>query len=241
MTGASSSSPAAFDGLARLGGADMIAAALDAFPRRVAIVSSFGTESAVLLHLAARVDKSIPVIFMDTEKLFGQTRSYQKHLTAHLGLTGVRTYGPEAADLNVEDPSGTLWQSDPDRCCTVRKTWPLDRALAPFDAWISGRKRFQSPEREWASPVAEQNGKFVLSPLLNWSKDDLNAYFDAHDLPRHPLEAAGFPSVGCYTCTSPVQEGEHIRAGRWRGRDKTECGIHRGGSFRPAFAMGHGR
>jgi phosphoadenosine phosphosulfate reductase len=208
-------------------GADMVSHALDSYRDRLALVSSFGAESAVLLHMAAQVSKDIPVIFLDTGKLFAMTHAYQADLASHLGLNNIRTVHPETEDIKAEDRSGALWREDPDRCCTIRKTWPLNRALKGFDAWITGRKKFQSTDRKQASGAQIQDGRLVLSPLLNWQKSELSAYFETHDLPPHPLVREGYPSIGCFTCTMPVEAGEDQRAGRWQGKAKTECGIHR--------------
>lgn len=213
-------------GLSAFSGREMIDVALRAMPGRVVLVSSFGTESAVLLHLAAQIDTAIPILFLDTEKLFQPTHDYQKKLVRHLGLTNVRTIQPEQAEVAQADSSGTLWRDNPDQCCKVRKAWPLARALEGFDAWITGRKSFQNADRKQAQAAEVQDGRLVLSPLLSWSKYDLDDYFELHALPRHPLESMGYPSVGCTTCTSQVKAGEEGRAGRWRGSAKTECGIH---------------
>lgn len=213
-------------GLSHFSGRDMIDVALRAMPGRVALVSSFGTESAVLLHLAAQLDKAMPVVFLDTEKLFQPTLDYQKKLTAHLGLTNVHAIRPEQAEVQRDDKDGTLWQENPDRCCKIRKAWPLAKALSGFDAWITGRKSFQNDDRKRVRPAEIQDDRLVLSPLLSWSKADLDDYFDDYALPRHPLEEMGYLSVGCTTCTSPVRDGEDARSGRWSGQAKTECGIH---------------
>lgn len=210
-----------------LKGPALIAEALNMFGDRLALVSSFGTESAVLLHMAAELDRHMPVIFLDTGKLFAPTYDYQKRLSSHLALTNVQTIRPEAADVAEEDSLGGLWRQDPDRCCAVRKVWPLSRALAGYDAWITGRKKFQNTDRKRAEGVEVQDGRMVLSPLLQWSKTDIDAYFEQHKLPRHPLEQMGYPSVGCFTCTADVRAGDDPRSGRWRGQAKTECGIHR--------------
>lgn len=214
-------------GLSHFSGRDMIDVALRSMPGRVALVSSFGTESAVLLHLVGQVDKAVPVIFLDTGKLFRPTLDYQKKLTALLGLTNVRTIRPEQVDIRREDADGTLWQSSADHCCKIRKAWPLEKALEGFDAWITGRKRFQNDYRKSVRPAEIQDDRLVLSPLLSWSKVELDEYFEMYDLPRHPLESMGYASVGCTTCTSPVMQGEDARSGRWRGSAKTECGIHK--------------
>lgn len=196
-------------------------------PGRLAVVSSFGTESAVLLHMVAAIDPNVPVIFLNTGKLFGETLSYREALVERLGLTDVRDIRPDPADLAVEDPSGLLCLSDTERCCYLRKVLPLQRALAGFDTWISGRKGFQSATRR-NLPLIERDGVHAkINPLANWSKGALDAYFARHELPRHPLEADGFLSIGCMPCTDRVAPGEDARAGRWRGAAKTECGIHR--------------
>ena len=206
---------------------EVLEAAVDAYGDRLALVSSFGAESAVLLHLAAQVKSDIPVLFLDTGMLFGQTLDYRKQLAARLGLSQVRDLRPAYQDLAAGDPANKLWQTDTDACCHIRKVLPLDRALADFDAWVTGRKRFHGGDR-LNLPVVEEggDGKVKFNPLANWGKDDLEAYAAAQDLPAHPLVAQGFPSIGCWPCTQPVEDGEDVRAGRWKGLDKTECGIH---------------
>jgi len=204
----------------------VLEAAVEAFGDRLALVSSFGAESAVLLDLAAKVKPDIPVLFLDTGMLFGQTLDYRKTLAAQLGLTDVRDLRPHYQDLAVADPQAKLWQTDTDACCEIRKVVPLDRALDSFDAWITGRKRFHGGDR-LSLPVVEQTERHVkFNPLANWTKADLDAYAAEHDLPAHPLVAQGFPSIGCWPCTQPVDEGQDVRAGRWAGSQKTECGIH---------------
>jgi phosphoadenosine phosphosulfate reductase len=204
----------------------VIEAAVETFGDKLALVSSFGAESAVLLHLASRVKPGIPVLFLDTGMLFGQTLDYRKALAAQLGLTDVRDLRPAFNDLATADPEAKLWQTDTDACCEVRKVIPLDKALAEFDGWLTGRKRFHGGER-LALPVVEQADHQVkFNPLANWTKADLDAYAAENDLPAHPLVAQGFPSIGCWPCTKPVEEGQDVRAGRWAGSQKTECGIH---------------
>ena len=206
--------------------ATIIAAAVKHFGDRVALVSSFGAESAVLLHLAARVDPDIAILFLDTGMLFGQTLDYRKQLAERLGLTGVRDLRPRFENLAVSDPNAELWKTDTDACCHIRKVLPLDAALAGYDAWVTGRKRFHGGDRLRLKVVEEVEGKLKFNPLANWTKGDLDAYVAQHDLPAHPLVAAGFPSIGCWPCTAPVEEGADVRAGRWVGSQKTECGIH---------------
>lgn len=192
----------------------------------IGVVSSFGTESAVLLHLIAKADPAIPVIFVDTLKMFGETLEYRETLIDRLGLTNASVVQPDMAVLQDKDDNGLRWSWDPDGCCDIRKVLPLKRAKQGLDAWISGRKAFQSITRENLPRFEIEEGRLKINPLGDWVKDDLDAYFAEHDLPRHPLEEKGYLSVGCEPCTSTVKPGEDPRAGRWRGWDKTECGIH---------------
>jgi phosphoadenosine phosphosulfate reductase len=193
---------------------------------RVAAVSSFGSESAVLLDLVAAADKDVPVIFVNTQKIFGETLAYRDALSEQLGFTDLREFRPDPRLLAEKDATSLRWSYDPDGCCDLRKVEPLRRALAPFDAWISGRKAFQGKTRAALPRFELDEGRLKVNPLADWTKADLDAAFEAKKLPRHPLEAQGYPSVGCVPCTSQVQPGEDPRAGRWRGWDKTECGIH---------------
>lgn len=196
------------------------------FKGQIALVSSFGTEAAVLLHLVAETDPATPVVFLDTGKLFGETLRYRDTLIKRLGLTDVRSVEPDPAELERHDAEGVLWLKDADACCRIRKVEPLARALKPFAAWINGRKRFQANTREIIPPVEADGERIKVNPLAEWTPADIAAYFARHDLPRHPLEADGYKSIGCMPCTDRVAPGEDPRAGRWRGRDKTECGIH---------------
>jgi phosphoadenosine phosphosulfate reductase len=207
--------------------AEVIAAALKTVGReRLALVSSFGTESAALLKVMADVDPAIPVIFLDTGWLFEETLAYRDTLIATLGLRDVRSIKPLEETLHREDPDRELWFSDPDACCRIRKVEPLKRALAPFSAWINGRKRFQGGLRA-AIPVVEEDGiRLKFNPFANVSREEIAAVYAQAKLPPHPLVASGFLSVGCMPCTSRTSPDEDARAGRWRGRPKTECGIH---------------
>ena len=192
----------------------------------VAVVSSFGTESAVLLHLVAQADPSMPVIFVDTLKMFPETLDYRQTLVTTLGLTDSRVVEPDPDMLARKDDKGLRWSYDPDGCCEIRKVEPLARAKRGLDAWISGRKAFQSVTRQNLPRFEIEDGRLKINPLGDWTKTDLEAYFSEHDLPRHPLEEQGYLSIGCEPCTSKVLPGEDPRAGRWRGWDKVECGIH---------------
>lgn len=213
-----------YEGAASL---DILRASIrEEFPGRVALVSSFGTESAALLHMIAEVDRAAPVVFLDTGKLFGETKRYRDELIALLGLTGVQSVTPDPEALAARDARSVLWSQNPDACCTLRKVEPLARALAPFDAWFTGRKAFQAATRTALSLFEIENARIKINPIVRWSKADLDGYFTAHDLPHHPLEADGYLSIGCMPCTARVEPGEDARAGRWRGSTKVECGIH---------------
>ncbi len=218
-------SAADLDGLSA---AEMVrVAVMEAFPRRIAVVSSFGTESAVLLALAAEVDPLVPVLFLDTGRHFPETIAYRDQLTGRLGLRDVRTLRPDAAVIAVEDPAGGLAAADPDACCGMRKVAPLAAGLAGFDAWISGRKRYQSSGRSMLPLLERVDGRVKLNPLARWSAAEIAAEHRRRDLPSHPLAALGFRSIGCAPCTRATGEDEDFRAGRWADSSKTECGIHR--------------
>jgi phosphoadenosine phosphosulfate reductase len=207
--------------------AEVIATALQTVGREhLALVSSFGTESAALLKVMADVDPAIPVIFLDTGWLFEETLAYRDTLTAILGLRDVRSIKPLEETLSREDPDRELWFSDPDACCRIRKVEPLRRALAPFSAWINGRKRFQGGLRAQISVVEEDGSRLKFNPFANTSREQIEAIYKLANLPPHPLAASGYLSVGCMPCSSRTSPDEDARAGRWRGRAKTECGIH---------------
>ncbi|NIJ36535.1 phosphoadenosine phosphosulfate reductase [Sphingopyxis panaciterrae] len=191
------------------------------------IVSSFGAESAVLLHLVTQAAPDMPVLFLDTGKHFPETLTYRDELAAKLKLNIVNLT-PDPEELAVKDGTELRWSYDPDGCCEIRKVKPLEKALVDFDTSITGRKGFQSSTRQGLArfELDGTTGRLKFNPLANWTRDQLDAYFTEHDLPRHPLEAEGYPSIGCSPCTSKVKLGEDPRSGRWRGWDKTECGIH---------------
>ncbi|MEP9366569.1 phosphoadenylyl-sulfate reductase [Xanthobacter sp. VNH20] len=214
---------------ARLEDADplaIIAAAREAFGDRVATVSSFGAESVVLLHMVSQVDRTMPVLFLDTGHLFPETLAYRDQLIDRLGLTQVLTFHPDEAARMARDGDNDLWASNTDACCALRKVEPLEKALAPFDAWLNGRKRYQAVTR-LRIPVVEADGRHIkFNPLAALGPAEIAGWIHAHDLPEHPMKRFGFASIGCMPCTSRVAPGEDARAGRWRGAAKTECGIH---------------
>ncbi len=197
------------------------------FKGRIAVVSSFGAESAVLLALAADVDPSVPVLFLETGQHAPETLAYTRRLAAALGLRGVRDVRPAPDAPDQRDPNGALHAFDPDACCALRKVVPLEQALQPFAAWITGRKRHQAATRT-ALPVIEQvDGRTKVNPLAHWTQAMIETEFTRRDLPRHPLTARGFAPIGCAPCTRSVRPGEDPRSGRWAATGKTECGIHR--------------
>lgn len=197
---------------------------------RVAIVSSFGAESAVLLHLVASIDPATPVLFLETGKHFPETLAYRDLLVERLGLTNLINLAPDPALLAAKDESGLRWSYDPDGCCEIRKVLPLAAALTDYDATLTGRKAFQSSTRanlpRFEIDTTDALGRLKINPLIDWSAQDIAAYIARHDLPPHPLVEQGYPSIGCSPCTHKVAPGEDPRSGRWKGWDKTECGIH---------------
>lgn len=198
---------------------------------RFAVSSSFGADSAVLLHMVAELDPSVPVLFSDTGLHFEATLAYRDELAAHLGLRDVRTLVPaKSLDEQAREDGPGLWERDPDGCCARRKLAPLDDALAGFDGWASGLRRDQTLVRS-VSPVVQavrRGGRELvkLAPLARWRASDVEGYLTRHGLPRHPMVAAGYRSIGCRPCTRPVRLSEDDRAGRWAGTPKTECGLH---------------
>ena len=199
----------------------------DADLGQVALVSSFGAESVVLLHLVSVIAPETPVLFIDTRMLFPETLEYQRQVAESLHLCDLRTIRAAQPRVAFEDPDNTLHQFNTDACCNVRKVEPLERALSGFDGWITGRKRYQGAGREAVEFFeAEGDLRIKVNPLAHWGRDDIEDYMVNNRLPRHPLVAQGYPSIGCWPCTSKVAAGEDPRAGRWRGTKKVECGIH---------------
>lgn len=204
----------------------------ETFTGRIAVVSSFGAESAVLLHMVAAVDSATPVLFVDTGRHFPETLEYRDRLAGHLGLSDVRSVGPSPEEIARRDADLSRATWDPDGCCAFRKIAPLQRALSGFDAWVTGRKRFQAITRSTLAVFEVDGAQAKINPLAQWSQAKIDSYAARHGLPEHPLASRGYPSIGCAPCTSAILPGEDPRAGRWRGFEKAECGIHR-----PAAAL----
>ena len=198
----------------------------DLYPGRIALVSSFGADSVVLLHMIGEIARATPIVFVDTGQHFPETLEYRDRLLERFGLSNIVTAAPDAATLAAEDPEKFLFASDPDRCCEIRKVAPLAATLENYDAWITGRKGFQTEDRGRLPLFEAEGARVKVNPLVSWSASELLAYIKQHDLPPHPLVAKGFPSIGCLPCTSRVMPGEDPRSGRWRGKSKQECGIH---------------
>lgn len=194
----------------------------------IALVSSFGAESIVLLDMVAQVNPAIPVIFLNTQKLFGETVRYRDEIAEKLGLTNIITVKPGPDDVENEDNNGLLWTRDTDACCDLRKVRPLARAMNGYGAWITGRKRFQTTQRSNISLIEQDGSKIKINPLARWSQAELDQIIADKGLPKHPLIAEGYPSIGCMPCTARVKTGADRRLGRWAGQDKSECGIHMG-------------
>lgn len=192
----------------------------------IALVSSFGAQSVVLLHMVSVLDRDLAVLFIDTQMLFPETLTYQREICEQLGLTNLHIITPQKADIKYHDPLGDLHEFDSDSCCGLRKTKPLNAALAPYKGWISGRKRFQGASRADLEHFDSDGTRLKINPLAHWDPSDIITYMEENRLPKHPLIAKGFPSIGCAPCTSTVAEGEDPRAGRWRHSKRVECGIH---------------
>ena len=193
---------------------------------RIAVVSSFGVDSAVLLSLVAEIDSSLPVIFLNTGKHFSETLAYVEKLAAEIGIEDLRIQRPDLNEIHIHDHTGDLWQSSPDACCNLRKTLPLEKALEGFDSWISGRKRHHGGDRSGLQSVEWMDGRYKINPLAHWTPEQIREEFNRRNLPPHPLVEQGYPSIGCAPCTRAIRSGEDLRAGRWAGQEKTECGIH---------------
>ncbi|MDE2446506.1 MAG: phosphoadenylyl-sulfate reductase [Alphaproteobacteria bacterium] len=213
---------------AGLEGRALIRAMANDYRGRVALLSSFGAESSVLLHMVSEIDPALPVVFLDTEKLFPETIAYRDRLVADLGLTNLKIWHPTASDLKEQDPDGQLHASNPDQCCNIRKSIPMEKAFANYDVMISGRKRFHGAGRADLKFLSLDGNRLKVEPLAGFTALDLQSYMVAHQLPSHPLRLQGYRSIGCMPrqCTSPGGTDDNPREGRWMGSDKTECGIH---------------
>jgi len=216
------------DRFGHLDGEELIhAMATEVFIGKIAINSSFGAEAAALLHLTARVDPSLPVLFIDTCRHFPETLSYRDQIAERFGLTNIKVIGPSEDAVKRLDHDGTLAYRDPDACCAFRKVEPLAKALKDYEAVIGGRKRYHGGGREELPTIEFDGTHFKINPLVRWTKEDIESTFTDYNIPQHPMVEDGFLSIGCMPCTERTAPGEDIRSGRWAGQEKTECGIHR--------------
>jgi phosphoadenosine phosphosulfate reductase len=190
------------------------------FGKRLCLTCSWQRQSSALVHMVSELGLDLDVVELDTLVLFPETYETRDRLVERYGLT-LKSFQPI-------DPPDRLWERDVDRCCHIRKVEPLERALAGYDAWITGIRREQSPSRAGAQKVewSERYGVWKIQPLVDWSSKRVDAYLAVNEIPYNPLHDRGYPSIGCVPCTRPVRKGEDERAGRWAGSDKLECGIH---------------
>jgi phosphoadenosine phosphosulfate reductase len=199
---------------------DVLRWAYGEFGARMALTCSWQRQSSVLVHMVSELALDVPVIELDTQVLFPETYATRDAL--------VERYGLKLLSFRPVDAPDRLWETDVDGCCAIRKVEPLERALAGYDAWITGIRRGQSPTRADAQKVewSERYGVWKIQPLVDWDAKRVDAYCVVNEIPVNPLHAAGYPSIGCVPCTRRVEAGEDERAGRWAGTDKLECGIH---------------
>lgn len=211
---------------------EIIAWAVHEFSPRLAMSSSFGPESGVLLHMVSRIDPSIPVLFLETGYHFPETLQYKEELVRLLKLKNVIDLkaDPKRKAQVVAQYEGVPYEKNPDLCCQINKVEPMDLAIKDYDAWMSGIRRNQTDFRKSIRIFEEykrgNNELYKISPLASLTSREMWWYLKEHNIPKHPLYDKGYLSVGCWPCTKPVQPGDDERSGRWAGKAKTECGIH---------------
>tara|TARA_B100000242_G_scaffold147935_1_gene105436 strand:+ start:307 stop:1005 length:699 start_codon:yes stop_codon:yes gene_type:complete len=196
------------------------------FKKKMVYVCSFGTESAIILHMISDIDRSFPIILLNTNYLFKETIEYKDYLIDKFKFSDFKEISPSVEDLKINDSKGTLWKEDPDLCCNIRKVLPLQKELQKYDAWISGRKSYHEEERKNLKFFEYINKKIVVNPLAKVKRDFVNSYFKIHNIERHPLFESGYQSLGCTHCTVKTSKIDSPRSGRWANKIKTECGIH---------------
>jgi phosphoadenosine phosphosulfate reductase len=196
------------------------------FKRKIVVTSSFGAESVVILDLVSKIDKNIPIIFLDTGKLFPETLDYLIKVKKFLSLKNIKIQKPSLKDLRINDSKGILYKTDPELCCKIRKVIPLEKAINPYEAWINGRKRFHGLDRKNIKKIEKLNNIIKINPLTDWSFEEINNYIKKNKLPEHPLIKKGYKSIGCLPCTNKIADDKPTRSGRWKDLKKNECGIH---------------
>ncbi len=206
---------------------DVIRWAAGEFGDRLCLTCSWQKQSSVLVHMVSELGVGIDVVELDTHLFFRETYETRDRLVERYGLNLLCPEIPTVAEQH-RDEGPNLWERDPDRCCHIRKVEPLVKALTPYDAWISGIRRDQSPSRA-ETPKIEWSDRYEvwkLHPLADWDEKRVWAYIQVNEIPYNPLHDVGYRSIGCIPCTRPVAPDEEERAGRWAGSDKLECGIH---------------
>lgn len=194
---------------------------------KIAISSSLGPQTLVLIDMLHRLGRDVPVFLLDTGFLFPETLALRDRVETRYGMR-IDVIRPALPVEAHTAEHGELYRTDPDACCRMRKVAPLHQALRGLDAWITGLRRDMSGGRSTVEPIDwdDHHGLWKVNPLAGWSRDQVVAYLAEHDVPTNPLLEHGFKSVGCWPCTRPVRPGAEERSGRWSGRAKTECGIH---------------
>jgi phosphoadenosine phosphosulfate reductase len=207
---------------------------------RLVVATSFQSSGLVILHMLREVKPDMPVLFLDTGFHFAETLQFARAKTEEWGLKLVVLKGKHRSPERQAELYGPeLYRRDPNLCCHINKTEPLQEALAEFDGWISGLRRDQSPERATSVKISQPqmlpSGRAILKihPLANWTKADVDSYVAEYNISTHPLLEKGYASIGCWPCTRAIAEGESERDGRWAGLDKSECGIHTFGQDNP--------
>jgi len=196
------------------------------FKSKITYICSFGTESAIILHMISKINKNFPIFLLNTHFLFPETIVYKNKLLKKFSLTNCSDIFPDESLIKKKDPENNLWKNNTDGCCEIRKVKPLDKALKNYSSWISGRKSYHQGQRIDLNPFELLNEKIVVNPLINITKQEVENYFEVNNLPKHPLLNDGFFSIGCIHCTFKTTDKNDIRSGRWKNKIKTECGIH---------------
>jgi phosphoadenosine phosphosulfate reductase len=203
---------------------------LRTFGRHLAVACSFGAEDVALVDMAVKIDPEVRVFYLDTDVLFPETYDTIGRVAARYGIRPERIRPALTLAEQAAAYGDSLWATNPDQCCAMRKVEPLQRTLATLGAWVTGVRRDQAPTRA-DTPVVQWDARFGLvkiNPLVRWTWADVWTYIHTHDVPYNELHDQNYPSIGCTHCTRPVHPGEDPRAGRWAGFNKTECGLHPG-------------
>jgi phosphoadenosine phosphosulfate reductase len=200
----------------------------ESFGKDLAVGTGFGAEGCVLIAMLSGISAEARIFYLDTDLLFPETYALRDRLEVRYGVRFERRTTRLSPADQAAEYGERLWERQPDVCCHLRKVEPLQEMLSGVRAWITGIRREQSPFRANIGLVEpdEKFGLIKINPLATWSSRDVWEYIVTHDVPYNPLHDHGYPSIGCVPCTTPVQIGEDLRAGRWRGTSKTECGIH---------------